>query len=60
MFETEAWTVRLGRQLQALSGNSTDGDYATLDHELRAAIGQIKFIRKCYNKEVSLNGPDDR
>ena len=58
--EHQAWTVRLGRELQGLDKNSTDGDYARLEHELRAAIGQIKFIRKCYNKEVSLNGPDNR
>ena len=58
--EQEAWTIRLGRELQQLSGQSTDLDYARLDHELRSAIQQIKFIRKCYNKEVSLNGPNNR
>ena len=58
--EQEAWTIRLGRELQQLGDHSTDLDYATLDHELRSAIQQIKFIRKCYNKEVSLNGPNNR
>ena len=58
--EQEAWTIRLGRELQQLNSQSTDLDYARLDHELGSAIEQIKFIRKCYNKEVSLNGPNNR
>lgn len=58
--EQEAWTIRLGRELQQLNSKSTDLDYARLEDELRSAIQQVKFIRKCYNKEVSLNGPDNR
>ena len=50
--ETQAWTVRLGRELQRLGPNSTDMDYHRLSHELNQAISQIKFIRKCYHKEV--------
>ena len=50
--ETQAWTIRLGRELQQLGPNSTDMDYHRLSHELNQAISQIKFIRKCYHKEV--------
>lgn len=60
MIEQQAWTIRLGRELQNLGTDSTDSDYARLEHELGSAISQIKFIRKCYNKEVSINGPDNR
>ena len=50
--ETQAWTVRLGLELQQLGPQSTDRDYFRLSHELNQAISQIKFIRKCYHKEV--------
>ena len=52
--ETEAWTVTLGKELQRLhSDGATDMDLARLDHQLRAAINQIKFVRKCYNHPSS-------
>lgn len=50
--EREALTIRLGRELQQLGPASTDADYQQLSHELNRAICQIKFIRKCYYKEV--------
>ena len=49
--ETQAWTTRLGLELQQLGPQSTDQDYFRLSHELNLAISQIKFIRKCYHKE---------
>lgn len=50
--ESQAWTVRLGLELQQLGPQSTDSDYNRLNHELKQAISQIKFIRKCYHKEI--------
>ena len=50
--ETQAWTTRLGLELQQLGPQSTDQDYFRLSHELNLAISRIKFIRKCYHKEV--------
>ncbi|WGL30472.1 hypothetical protein SCRES2_gp50 [Synechococcus phage S-CRES2] len=59
--ETEAWTIRLGRELQSLGAQTTDSDYNRLNHELRQAISDIKFIRKCYNKEPAGDHiPQDR
>ena len=50
----QAWTVKLGQELQRLhSEGATDMDLARLEHQLMAAIQQIKFIRKCYNKPAS-------
>ena len=51
--ETEAWTIRLGRELQQLGPCTTDQDYFRLSHELNLAIDQVKFVRKCYFKEVT-------
>ena len=48
--ETEAWTVRLGRELQQLGPDTTDRTYFRLSHELSLAINQVKFVRGCYNK----------
>ena len=51
--ETQAWTVRLGLQLQALDEHSGDGEYCELQATLSHAIAQIRFVRKCYNKEAA-------
>ena len=50
--ETEAWTVRLGRQLQELNEHSEDRVYFHLQETLSHAIAQIRFVRKCYNKDA--------
>ena len=48
--ETQAWTVRLGSQLQGLNETSDDAEYCELQATLSHAIAQIRFVRKCYNK----------
>lgn len=48
--ETQAWTVRLGRQLQELNESSDDSIYCELQATLSHAIAQIRFVRKCYHK----------
>ena len=50
--ETQAWTVRLGRQLQALDEASDDAEYCELQATLSHAIAQIRFVRRCYNKQA--------
>ena len=50
--ENQAWTVRLGRQLQALDEASDDAEYCELQATLSHAIAQIRFVRKCYNKQA--------
>lgn len=54
MTEHQAWTVRLGQELQHFHDEgATDMDLARLEHQLMMAIQQIKFVRKCYNKPAS-------
>ena len=50
--ETEAWTIRLGRKLQDLNEASGDAEYCELQATLSHAIAQIRFVRKCYNKQA--------
>ena len=50
--ETEAWTIRLGRKLQDLNEASEDAEYCELQATLSHAIAQIRFVRKCYNKQA--------
>lgn len=50
--ETEARTIRLGRKLQDLNEASEDAEYCELQATLSHAIAQIRFVRKCYNKQA--------
>ena len=52
--ETEAWTIRLGRQLQELNDDSGEAAYCYLQETLSHAIAQIRFVRKCYHKEAAV------
>ena len=47
----QAWTVVLGKELQRLHAEgATDLELSRLEHNLSLAIQQVKFIRRCYNK----------
>ena len=52
--ETEAWTIRLGRQLQSLDETSGEAAYCYLQETLSHAIAQIRFVRACYHKEAAI------
>ena len=54
--ETQAWTERLGYELQRLSSEgATELELSRLDFELTHAIKQVKFVRKCYNKSPAIH-----
>ena len=54
MSDNEAWTVRLGRELQRFHRDgATDLELSRTEEQLLMAIQQVKFIRKCYNKPSS-------
>ena len=54
MSESQAWTVRLGKELQRFhQEGATDSELARIEEQLLMAIQQVKFIRKCYNKPAS-------
>ena len=57
--ETQAWTVRLGSQLQGLNETSDDAEYCELQATLSHAIAQIRFVRKCYHKPWHDHLPQD-
>ena len=51
--ENEAWTTKLGRELQQMSQEGiSDRELYALEHNLRQAIQQVRFVRSCYNKEA--------
>lgn len=54
--ENEAWTTALGRELLRLESNGAD--YATicsLEQRLQVAFNAVKHVRKCFNKQTSVD-----
>ena len=54
MIETEPLTTRLGRELLALQQEGADdASIARLSDELKAAFNCLRYLRKCYVKQIT-------